>query len=408
MSLEIKLPVTQLQEGMYIVDLEGKEGVDASVYSIEGFVLSDREIGKFIDSGYTYAIVDPSRSRITRKNPAPGVSLSEFDLIEPQGDDKKQKTPQAPQTEYYDELKKATSLRNAGMEVARNVALNASKEVEIPIEETRKLFTGLVTSIKANPNVLLGMGRLKMQDDYTFSHCMNVSVLAVALGKEMHLREDVLPDLAMAGFLYDIGKLFIRQDLLQYPGKLSHEQIMEVRSHVQRGYDYLKPQTDLPQMVFDGVADHQERYAGIGYPYGKSGLDISFVGRLLAVADVYDALSSNRCYKQALSPAQALSLMYSQREQDFSPGFVETLIATLGVYPPGSYVMLSTRQTAVVIETNPGIPLRPKVVLLVDAKGIRMRPRIIDLKVMLNVSIVSPVSRLPININVEDAIRSLG
>lgn len=70
--------------------------------------------------------------------------------------------------------------------------------------------------------------------------------------------------------------------------------------------------------------------------------------------------------------------------------------------------MLSTRQTAVVIETNPGIPLRPKVVLLVDAKGIRMRPRIIDLKVMLNVSIVSPVSRLPININVEDAIRSLG
>lgn len=399
--MDIQVSINDLKRGMYIVDLEGKDGIDTSVFSVEGYVLSEDEIPALIDQGYKTAFVDPVRSRVSDGEPEPGQPLTEFDVLDNDPD----LSAIAPTVSYRDEYQKAQGLQTAAHEVARGIATSALSDSALPLDDIRTFLAGVVDSVLRNESALLSLGKLKKHEDLIFAHGLNVAILAVAIGRQMRIKSRYLHDLALAGFLHDVGKLFVAREVLHYPGKLNAEQLVEVQSHVPRGYDYLQEHHELPQMVLDGVLDHHERYAGCGYPNMKSGQNISFTGRLLAVADVYDAISSRRSYRVPLSPPQTLSIMYADRLQDFSPGFMETLITALGVYPPGSLVTLSNQHTGVVIESNEAEPLKPKVVLIADGRGVRVRPRMIDLETMPTMSIAGPVVRAPANINPEEAIK---
>ena len=400
--MEIQVAIADLKPGMYIVDLEGKSGVDASVFSVEGYVLTENEAPRMLEQGFKTAFVDPARSRLPGTPPLPGQPLNEFDVLEPTRD----ATPPARTAAYRDEYENAQGLQGEANDIARAVISGVLNDAGLPLGLIRIFLSGIVDSVARNESALLSLGKLKKHEDSIFSHGLNVAILAVALGRQMHVKSDYLHDLALAGFLHDIGKLFVAREVLNFPGKLAPEQLQEVQSHVSRGYDFLKEHQGLPQLVMDGVLDHQERYAGIDYPNLKAGPAISFTGRLLAVADVYDALSSRRSYRSPLTPPQALSIMYGDRLQDYSPGFVETLISALGVYPPGSLVTLSNQYLGVVIESNDAEPLRPKIVLLADGRGARVRPKMTDLDTMRTISIAGPVVRLPANINPEEAIKN--
>ena len=400
--MEVQIAIADLKAGMYVVDLEGKEGVDATVFSVEGYVLSENEIPRLAEQGYKTAFVDPARSRLQEVTLEPGQSPTEFDVIS----NAPNPAMQGRSVAYRDEFEKAHTLQNESNEVARSIATKAFTGAELPIKSIREFLSGVVDSVMRNESALLSLAKLKKHEDIIFSHGLNVAILGVALGRQLNMKEDFLHDLALAGFLHDIGKLFVPQEILNYPGKLSPEQITTVQSHVDKGYEYLTQHKMLPQMVLDGALDHHERYAGMGYPNAKIGNAISFTGRILAVADVYDAISSKRVYRASMTPFQTLSVMYANRLADFAPGFLEMLITILGVYPPGSMVTLSNNQIGVVVESNDAEPLRPKVVVMTDAKGLRTRPRLIDLDVMQTVTITGPVVRPPANINPSEAIKS--
>ena len=399
--MELQIPVSKLKPGMYVLDLEGKEGVDASVFSLEGYILTDTEVSDLEACGFKTAFVDPARSRLPEVPLEPGQSPSEFDIISPQPNPAMRGRSVA----FRDEYGKAQDLQNESNQIARTIASSAFAGKELPLDSIRTFLSGVVDSVMRNESALLSLAKLKKHEDIIFSHGLNVAILGVAVARQMNFRESFLKDLALAGFLHDIGKLFVPQDLLNYPGKLSQEQFNEIQEHVGRGHAYLQEHSDLPQMIFDGAIDHHERYAGIGYPHGKTGLSISFTGRLLAVVDVYDAISSRRIYRAPMAPPQTLSIMYTDRAQNFTPGFLEVLITTLGVYPPGSLVSLSNQQIGVVVESNELEPLRPKVVLLADARGVRIRPRLIDLDIMRTANVTGPVVRPPSNINPAEAIK---
>ncbi len=400
--MELQIPIIDLKPGMYVVDLEGREGVDAAVYSIEGYVLSENEIPKLQSQGFKTAFVDPARSRLPETELAPGQSPTEFDVVASEPNP----AMQGRSVTFRDEYEKAQDLQTQSNQIARQIASKAFAEDELPLTAIREFLSGVVDSVMRNESALLSLAKLKKHEDIIFSHGLNVAILSVALARQMNIKESYLQDLALAGFLHDIGKLFVPPEVLNFPGKLNPQQVSEVQSHVLRGYTYLQEHSTLPQMVFDGALDHHERYAGVGYPNGKAGTAISFTGRLLAVTDVYDAISSKRIYRAPMTPPQTLSIMYGDRVQDFTPGFLEMLITTLGVYPPGSMVTLSNQQMGVVVEPNDAEPLRPKVVLFADARGVRIRPRLIDLDVMRTVSVTGPVVRPPANINPQDAIKN--
>lgn len=394
----IRVAITDLKPGMYIVDLEEKRGEDASIFSVEGYMLSEEEIPRLLQQGFTTAFVDPVRSRLLGPDPEPGRTLHEFDLLSP--DD----ASPARATAYHDEYEHAQSLQNESNDIAELITTAVLSEADLPLPLIRSFLSGIVDSVTRNESVLLSLAKLNKLDDSICTHGLNVCILAVALGRQMRIKSQYIHDLALAGFLHDIGKFFVDKSVLDFRGKLSAERLREAQAHAARGHDFLKAHP-VPQIVLDGALEHHERYGGTGYPGRKAGSAISFTGRLLAVADVYDALSSKRSYRNPLSPAQALSIMYSER-QDYSPGFTETLISAVGVYPPGSLVSLSNHHLGVVIESNEAEPLRPKVVLLADGRGIRVRPKVANLHTMRTISITGLAMRAPANVDLEKAIRS--
>lgn len=390
------IPVTDLKKGLYVVDLHQGRPLLPPLYSVEGYILSDEESAKLLRAGFKDAWIDDERTIVVFAD-----SIPDAELVESADDHPWQTT-----VSYCDEYENAIRIYSRSLELAKEIHANIDARNDINLEATRELLTDMLASLTRNRSVLCSLAKLKEKDDYTFTHCVNVALFAVTLGKHLGVKDKYLVELGTAGFFHDIGKIFIPSSILNSPDRLTEEQFTAIRKHADLGYNYLKQYPNLSPLIREGTRDHHERHNGQGYPAQKREEEASLPGRLLAVVDVYDAISSKRCYKDAVSPPETLRIMYQTREQDFSPGFVEALIGVLGVYPSGSLVRLSNKYLAVVLEQNEIKPLCPKVVLLIDAFGTRLaHPRIVDLFVHRNLSILGPILNLPVNIDIRESIK---
>ena len=386
-----RVPITELSRGMYVVDMQQGRPLTPPVFSVEGYILDSSESERLRALGFLYAHVDAERFL------EPGDEQLRIDTSD---------TLFSLSVDLQEELAKARKLHQQAVESAKAMRLQVTKGLtQAAMQDIKNVLTEAIESLKRNENALLIIGKLRQADEYTFTHCVNVAMLAVTLGRRFHLSDAALSDVALAGFFHDVGKLLVPPEILNFPGKLSAEQYQIMQSHAELGCIFLEHCPHMSAMASAGAADHHERYNGGGYPVGKKGEEISLAGRLLAVADVYDALSSRRCYKSALPPAKALAIMYSTKDRDFSPGYVEAFVEAVGVYPSGSLVKLSNSYLAVVIEQCANAPLKPKVVTLIDSFGDPLdRPKVLDLLVHRNISIVEPITALPHPLDVEQAI----
>lgn len=291
------------------------------------------------------------------------------------------------------EFAAACALRDRGMELARNI-----------FEEKRDLFprteltawAGEVTaSLLRNRAALLSLCKLRCDDVYLLSHSVNTAVLSAAFAMHLGVREEFLPDFVAAGFLHDVGKLFVPEHILLYPGGLSPIQMEEMQAHVLKGQEFLRFWDNVSPIVLDGELDHHECHDGSGYPYGKSGKEISFTGRVLAVVDMYDAMSSPRGYRKQVTPYRALGCMYHEKDSHFAPGYPQAFIRLMGVYPPGSFVHLSDGSLAVVLEADSRAGLRPLVLRVLDSRGQSCAPKPLALGNMENLEICGTLWKLP-------------
>lgn len=391
------IPVTDLKKGLYVVDLNQGRPLYPPVYSVEGYILSDEEPANLLRAGFKDVWIDDERTITVSEDTIPDAELI---------DSANEKHPWQDTVSCCDEYENAVKLYSRSLELAKEIHANIDARNDIALGATRELLTDLLASLSRNRSALCSLAKLKEKDDYTFTHCVNVALFAITLGKHLGVKDKYLVELGMAGFFHDIGKIFIPSVILNSPDRLTEEQFEKIREHAVLGYNYLKQYPNLSPLIREGTLDHHERHNGQGYPARKCNKETSLAGRLLAVVDVYDAISSKRCYKNAISPPETLRIMYQCREQDFSPGFVEALIGVLGVYPSGSLVRLSNKYSAVVLEQNEEKTLRPKVVLLVDAFGTRLaHPKIVDLVVHSNLSILGPLSNLPVDIDIKESIK---
>lgn len=412
-----QIDVVKLKKGMYIVDTLRGHRLTPPVYSVEGFILSSSEGKELRQRGFLYAFVNEARSEVDLEpdlevNIPPQDSIDDlFGLLpQPAQPSRPLDSPDVPlfvQTvSYQEELRRAQELHVQALAAAKHMheTLEAGLS-ENTVAAIADILQNSVESLKRNENAMLSFARLKAADEYTFTHSVNVAMYAVVLGRRLNIKDSFLSDLAMAGFFHDIGKVLVPQNILHYPGPLKGKALEIMRSHAELGRVFLEHYPSVPDIARTGAIDHHERCDGSGYPMGKGYDDISLVGRLLAVVDVYDALTSRRCYKDAYTPAKSLSIMYNSREEQFSPGFVEALIEALGVYPVGSLVRLSNNYTAIVVEQNVGLALKPKVVTLIDAFGDKVDyPRLLNLEVHASISIIESVLSLPVEIDLEKAI----
>ncbi len=197
------------------------------------------------------------------------------------------------------------------------------------IKEIEVLVKDMIDIIIDKRNAIYDLISLKNYDYYTYTHSVNVSVLSIGLGTEIGLRREKIEELGMGGMLHDIGKSAIPLTVLNKPGKLTDDEYLTMKKHVVEGTKILKCHKGITEVSFHAAAQHHERLTGTGYPAGLSGKAISLFGRITAIADVYDAMTTQRCYQPAYTPFYALSAMTRQKEH-FDPDLLTIFIKMLG------------------------------------------------------------------------------
>lgn len=214
----------------------------------------------------------------------------------------------------------------------------------------------------ANDTSFLGNQMIALQnyDDYTYKHCLRVSMLSASVGAEMGLGAEATKDVVVSGLLHDIGKSNIDHDIIIKPGKLTDEEFAEIKRHPLIGYNILKNSKEYNSNIMSGVLFHQEKYDGSGYPTGLAGEKIPLIARILTVCDVFDALTSNRPYRKPWSVAETEEYILGGCDQHFDYEVTKAFLRAFNPYPVGTMVQLSDKRYGVVIGNNENV-LRPVV-----------------------------------------------
>jgi HD-GYP domain-containing protein (c-di-GMP phosphodiesterase class II) len=213
------------------------------------------------------------------------------------------------------------------------------------------------------------------------------------------MTDNEVNELSYAGFLHDLGKIMIPDEILHKPGRLTDEEMDIMKGHVQHGVDHLL-ETDIQPHLIQAVAEHHERLDGLGYPKGKKGDDISMAGRMLAIADMYDALTADRVYKSGMSSQKAFSILMSEAPTRLDMYLVQQFIKCLGIYPVGSLVLLSNERLAMVMHQNDS-PLTPEVKVFYSVKqGHYLTPKDVDLSTDKSLTIVKAITASDYNIDI--------
>lgn len=234
-------------------------------------------------------------------------------------------------------------------------------------DTAENVTTSLMDAIMESDAVALNIDALKVSDEYTFKHSVDVATMAMIIAKKANMPDSDIHKLGVAGLLHDVGKAQIPNEVLNKAGKLTEEEFAVMKKHALFGYNILKEKNDLPSEIMLGVLQHHEKINGKGYPLRLTAGQISPYARILAIADIYDALVTERPYKKAFSQQDALEMIMAMTDEldiSYMKNFIESVI----LYPVDSVVKLSNGERARVVKNSPHYPMRPKVVGLKSGK----------------------------------------
>jgi putative nucleotidyltransferase with HDIG domain len=251
-----------------------------------------------------------------------------------------------------EELDSAKKIHNKAKEAVTTIFDDVRMGKAIEIEEVAWLVDEINQSLERNSNALLSLIRLKNADEYTYLHSVAVCMLMVALGRQLGLRGGQLRQAGAAGLLHDIGKMAVPNKVLNKPNKLTDEEFNIVKQHPQQGWEILKSSHQVDEVALDVCLHHHERMDGRGYPEKLSGDALTLFARMGAVCDVYDAISSDRCYKKAWGPAESIRKMVSWKDGHFDEVVFHAFVKTIGIYPNGTLLKLKSGRLGVVIEQS--------------------------------------------------------
>jgi len=246
---------------------------------------------------------------------------------------------------------------------------------QVDTAKAAPLVKEINASVLRNPGALLSLCRIKEADTYTFQHSVSICALLVSFTNALGMPADLVHEAGLGGLLHDIGKMKIPNEILNKPGKLTEQEFTIMKSHAAFSRDLLSGVPGISDMVIQIAGEHHERMGGGGYPAGIPGEGISQIGRMAAIVDVYDALTSNRVYHKGMEPSEVLKKLLEWSGSHLDGDLVQQFIRTLGIYPVGALVRLSSGRLAVVVEQSEDL-LRPTVRLVFDTKlGLRLPVR---------------------------------
>ncbi|MDR2164044.1 MAG: HD-GYP domain-containing protein [Zoogloeaceae bacterium] len=290
--------------------------------------------------------------------------------------------PQDPETRpasMREEMARAVKICEKARESVTAMFQEARMGKAVDPAQTMPLVSEISDSMQRNPGALVSLARLKTADNYTYMHSVAVSALMIALARQMQFSEEDMRDIGLAGLIHDIGKMKVPLEILNKNGKLTDEEFAVMKSHPRLGYEILKECGTVSEKVMDVCLSHHEKLDGSGYPNHLRGDAVSRFARMGAVCDVYDAITSERPYKNGWDPAESLHKM-SEWHGHFDMYLFRAFVKSLGIYPVGSLVRLNSGRLGVVIEQTQKSLLTPRIKVFFSTKSkSRVPPEIVDL-----------------------------
>lgn len=357
------IPISELKPGMYVVDPGIVWMQRPYLFAENRRIASEEEIKGIIDRGYLEVFIDLARSDTAVFTSALPSDKSLPDPALPQ------QARSAPKASMEDELPRALKVHDESVTYARRF-MSDMRAGKVNVSAAGDVVVNIMESLESNPDALLSLSRLHHTDSYTYTHCVNVAILSTFFSRFSGKDDNTVYAAGFAGLFHDLGKALVPLLILNAPRRLSQAEFAVMQRHPEMGYEQLRTVPGISKDVLTGALQHHERYDGTGYPKGLPSADISPIGSILAVVDVYDALTSKRPYKGSMFPHKALSIMYQHmRGKELHPDYLARFIRMVGVYPAGSVVTLEDGWTGIVMAVNPENPAKPKVRLLIDPRG---------------------------------------
>jgi len=269
-----------------------------------------------------------------------------------------------------------------------NNAVNAVGEVlqearlgRIPkVSRAKSAVADLKKMILSDRPALLALTLIKSYDNYLFNHSVNVSVLALALAREMQLSETDLSDIGLAGLLHDVGKTLTPKSITLKPGTLNRDEWGIMRQHPVKSEEIVRQMEGVSEQVARMVREHHVNFDLSGYPELEPGQRPHPYSKIITITDVYDAITTMRPYQKPYNPREAMRIMEGLSGKVIDPKYFELFVKALGIYPIGTLIRLDTNEVAVVVETYGQAPLTPRIRIVFDPEGVPLpRPLEIDL-----------------------------
>jgi HD-GYP domain-containing protein (c-di-GMP phosphodiesterase class II) len=271
--------------------------------------------------------------------------------------------PIVPEELYLDAVRAAKDF----ISEARNSGEKASRSARIAGEK-RDVVTPVIDILAEKKRRLLDYIDQKPYKEYEYYHAVSGMILSLLIGFELGFDRERLYELGVAALLHDIGSVFLPPEILNRPGTLTDKEFEMVKRHTDMGFAYLHERFMLSEEASMGALQHHENYDGTGYPNGLKRKQISLVGRIIAVTDVYDALVSRRPFRAAMYARQGLEILEQKADRKFDPDIVELFAKAVAPFPSGVTVKLTNGETAVVFRNSRDNPNRPRLISA-DRKG---------------------------------------
>ena len=360
-----RISIDKLRPNMYVSDLNC-DWIPHHNMQKEGRIPSIALVKELKDRGIKEVYIDTERG-IDEKD-----ALSQQE-VEQKNQTKLDKAAQlsmasAGSVSVEEELFKAHKLQEKAKGIMSNVLSDVKFGKPLETEAFDDLADGMIDSVMRNHNALACLGRIRQKDNYLMEHSINLSVLMGIFAKSMRIDRETMHQVMVGALLHDIGKIMVPDNILHKPGKLNDDEFARMKQHVVFSRDLLKKTPGIQPLTVDVAAQHHERIDGSGYPEGLRGCQICREGKMVAITDVYDAITADRCYHKRLAPTAALKKLLEWSGSHFEESLVHKFIRSMGIYPVGSLVMMESGRLAVVIEASEKDQTRPIIKLIYNSR----------------------------------------
>ena len=371
--MKVKMDVDRIRQGMFVAELD--RPWLGTPFLFQGFlveseneILQLRELCKFVFVDDLKSCADKEIQDLILSNIG-GVSGARVKRIsvefeEWKGAEKLRQT-----------LRRVNKVQIRSADVMSGMLRDVRMGKSIKSSDTRKVITGIVDTVTANPKNAIWLTMLKSKHEEIANHSLNVSVLAASFAKYLDYPLEKIDMISVGALLHDSGLAKIPAYIINKPGPLSKVEFELVKKHAAHAADVLKSTGDYTSEVIDIVRHHHERLDGTGYPDGLVGHEIPEYVQVVTIADVYESMTTDKPYEKAVTPATAMARLHKRVGTHFSKYLVEAFIRCLGIYPLGSLVQLNNNAMGIVVSSQEENRLKPVLLLVKDQQEKYMLPR---------------------------------